>query len=651
MPSPDRVVKEIRGKDEQNSIERQMGAFKHLLKIIDSMAYGLEHRSLQFPNKVTPDEARQKESYGKAFAELWYKAKNHDAWTDYVHDGDLWDEMMSKLFSKNFQELYRQSDNNTAVVMEKHRKESEGVVFGGSPAQAGGGNDFLGLCAAKGLDPITCFVQTGMKNMIKASNEEPVVPGLRMSGVYRNGKFSVNLNPYGDGAWVNCGDVVLISQYLMDRRNNQIVVQIENEGDSFTLALRPDGTSLSGPISVPIHGHSPSGGGGSTTTASAGGVPRTVETTRTRELTPLEARQYPGATKNGQTYTVNETTTSTEYDPLPSSQPAPWPAKTAPCNIGTVRLFIPPEGAATEKPDDLFSKMFPDNGERTPNGLRMLGTYSGEGGAQIRFMAEKAIIRCGSTILEKPYSVTNKGGSVSIDMEGSGGPKAFVLRADGSLEGDNVMLLIRGKQKIGEDKLGDESFAPSSNSCAYGALSPQGLKQTSSIPVQTSSQPVRPTQTTPQRAAGPAQPQPAAATSARAGTGSLKVTSGYAGQAENPLANASILFLKESVEDVLRRSGFGGSSGRSAISAWADACKAASPACAGGRQAILKARVNVAKLDANGDVGFTNIPIGTYWIVTEVTHNQHSYVWNQRVDIASGQNAAVLGKANVVANF
>jgi hypothetical protein len=471
MPSPDRVIEQIKGKDAEDAIERQMGAFKHLLEMIDSMAYGLEHRSLQFPNKVTPDELRQKELYGKAFADLWYKARDHDAWTNYVHDGDLWDEMMSKLFSKNFQDLYRKSDANTAVVMEKHRQESEGVVFGGAPAHADGrSDDFLSLCAAKGLDPITCMVQTSMKKIITASNSEPVVPGLRMSGNYRNGKFSVNLNPYGDGAWVNCGDVVLISQYAVDRRNNQIVLRIENEKDSFTLVLRPDGTTLSGPVAVLIHGHSPSGGG--TTTGSAAAVPRTVQTTRTRELTPLEAQQYPGAERNGQTYTINETTTSTEYDSAPAAQPAPWPARTATCSIGTVRLVVPAEGAATEKTDDILSKIFPDNGERIPNGLRMLGTYSGQGGAQIRFMPEKAIIGCRETRLERPYSVASNGGIVSIDIEGAGGPKAFSLGSDGVLRGDGATVVLSGKRKTGENRLGDESFVPSTDSCSYGVLSP-----------------------------------------------------------------------------------------------------------------------------------------------------------------------------------
>jgi hypothetical protein len=469
MPTVEKVLLEIKGRDEQDTIERQMGAFKHLLEIIDSMAYGLEHRFM--PNKATPDENRFKDIYGKAYASLWYKAKNRDGWIKYVHDGDLWSDMLARLFSKNFQDLYRQSDNNTAVVMEKHRKESEGVVFGGPPAQANaGGDDFLGLCAAKGLDPITCFVQSGMKKIIKASNSEPVSPGLRLSGNYQSGNFSMSLNPYGDGAWVHCGDVFLLSHYVVERRNGQISVRIENEQDPFVLSLRPDGITLSGPVSVPIHGHSPGGGGG-TATSATGSVPQTVQTTRTRELTPLEAKQYPNATKNGQTYTVNETTTSTEYDTTPAAQPKPWPAKTAPCRIGPLSRVVTNE-RASEKPDDFWSKILPDTGERIPNGLRMLGTYSGTDGARIQFLPEKALVACNATLVEQPYTIAFKGGAISINMAGAIGPKALTLGSDGALRGDNAVLLIRGRRKTGENRLGDESYAASSDSCSFGTLLP-----------------------------------------------------------------------------------------------------------------------------------------------------------------------------------
>ncbi|HTG95428.1 MAG TPA: hypothetical protein VL866_22710, partial [Pyrinomonadaceae bacterium] len=72
MPPPAKILSEIKGKDAEDTIERQMGAFMVLNKLIDDMAMGIEHRFL--PRKIKPDEFRIKEMYGKAYADLWHKA-------------------------------------------------------------------------------------------------------------------------------------------------------------------------------------------------------------------------------------------------------------------------------------------------------------------------------------------------------------------------------------------------------------------------------------------------------------------------------------------------------------------------------------------------------------------------------------------------
>lgn len=649
MPAPEKVLREIRGKDEQNAIERQMAAFKRLLEMIDYMAYGLERRSLQFPEKATPDEIRIKDIYHKAYADLWYKAKNHDGWLNYFRDVDLYSDV-DKMFSKSFHDLYRQTEDNTSARMEQNRKEMESVALYIGPAPtAASSNDFMGLCAAKGLDPLTCFVQTGMKKMFNASNSESVVPGLRMNGVYQTGKFSIGLNPYGDIARVHCGDVLrIMSNYVVERRNNQIVLQIENEKDSFLLTLGPGGTTLIGPVSVPIHGYTP-GGGGETTTdrtaaATAAAVPQTVQTTRTRELTPLEARQYPGAVKTGQTYTINEVTTSTEYAPLPTYQPAPWSAKTASCKIGTVPLIVPAAGAA-EKSDDFFSKMFPDDGVRIPDGLRMLGTYHGQGGARIQFLPEKAIVGCNSTRLEKSYTVSSKGGMVSIGLPGAGGPKAFTLGPDGILRGDNGSLIISGKRKTGENVLGDESFVPSTDTCAYGTLAPQGQNPTSTAPVNARGSDPVPVKAAPAPAPVPSTTAPAAV------TGSLSILNGFGGETPNRFGNVSLIVAKQSFEDILRNAGFAsstaGATQRSAIAVWGEACKAQSPRCKQGVDAIKESYLRMIKLGPNGTASFTNIPAQTMWLIAIVPFGNQHFVWNLRADIRTGANAINFDKSNL----
>jgi len=215
MPAPERILAEIKGKDAEDTIERQMGALKHLMEIIDNMAYGLEHRFL--PNHATPDENRIKEVYGKAYADLWYKAKNRD--DNYVHNWDLHFEMMDKFFSKGFHELYLKADKTSAAFYEKHRKESAGVVFSVGPKDQAAVNG-----ASKGEDLLT----HGLKELFKGFKPEPLTPGLLLRGAYQAPKFYAN---FWSGRYINvgCSGVNRMSSYTIERKGGQILAQIEND--------------------------------------------------------------------------------------------------------------------------------------------------------------------------------------------------------------------------------------------------------------------------------------------------------------------------------------------------------------------------------------------------------------------------------------
>ena len=60
MPAPARILAEIKGKDVEDTGERQMGAFMSLIQLMDDMAWGLEHRYVNDADttKLTPDERR-----------------------------------------------------------------------------------------------------------------------------------------------------------------------------------------------------------------------------------------------------------------------------------------------------------------------------------------------------------------------------------------------------------------------------------------------------------------------------------------------------------------------------------------------------------------------------------------------------------------
>jgi hypothetical protein len=479
MPAPARILGEIKGKNAEDTIERQMGAFMALNKMIDDMAYGLERRYL--PTRITPDELKLKDTYSYAYADLWHKATNKEDHL-YDHDRELLGELLTKFFPQSFRDLYDKSDTNSAAYYKAWREKMSGPLLtnwpaGSAPPQQ---SEVEKLCAAKGLNMLACMGQgmfTGFMKIAEGINGPPV-PGLRISGAYKAGNFSMRLDQQGGNAWVNCGDVTLISDYDVVRKGDQIQVKVTNADDPITLTLRPDGTTLAGPLSAQIHGHTPPSGGGSASTSSAGSS-QEVTTTQQRTLTPLEAQQYPGATQNGQTYTINETTTSTQYKSGSGPAPVPWPAKSAPCKLGVLSA-LPAVPAQAEKKSEglagLLDGMIPPS-PFVPNGLRMAGTYEGQNGSHIEFLADKAILGCHVTLAEHPYTVTLKAGQLLINLDGAGTLKGFTLGTDGILHGDNSPLYIRGHKKTGVDAIGDGTYATSSDTCGYGTLSPKVEKQ------------------------------------------------------------------------------------------------------------------------------------------------------------------------------
>jgi hypothetical protein len=116
MPAPARILAEIKGKDAEDTAERQMGAFEALKKMMDDMAWGLGHRYVNDADTraLTPDERRIRLGYQTAYADLWHKVTNKEGHV-YDHDPALRNELLAKFFSENFRAQYFQSDRNAAA--------------------------------------------------------------------------------------------------------------------------------------------------------------------------------------------------------------------------------------------------------------------------------------------------------------------------------------------------------------------------------------------------------------------------------------------------------------------------------------------------------------------------------------------------------
>jgi hypothetical protein len=269
--------------------------------------------------------------------------------------------------------------------------------------------------------------------------------------------------------------VILISEYDIVRRNNQLLLKVANGDTPITLALGADGTTLTGPTAAAIHGRAFQGG---STTVSTPGSSQQVTTTQQRTMTPLEAQQYPNAAQNGQTYTLNETSTSTEYTPGTTTTMAVATPKNASCKIGVLPVQPAQSADAQKAPaglEDFLAGMIPP-APFIPNGLRMAGTYDGQGGASIEFRSDKAIVACHATLAEHLYTVSASADQILIRLRGAGGPAVLAVGTDSILRADGSTLQINGHRKTGENALGEPTYIASTDTCSYGALAPRAAR-------------------------------------------------------------------------------------------------------------------------------------------------------------------------------
>ena len=414
-----------------------------------------------------------------------------------------------------------------------------------------------------------------------------------------------------------------------------------------TLTFRPD-LALVGPGPLAIHGFVP---GGSTTVTTPGEAHQVTTTTQVQmnRTEVIASGQQQNATQTGaQTYTVPQTTTSTEYTaPTTTTVAAPYIPKTVRCTAGTItpQPALKPSNAPTEESSSL-QKFFEDTlGVEqvfVPNGLRMAGTYYGPGGANIEFREDKAIVGCNVTRDENPYTVTSRNGEVIVNVEGAGAPLAFKLNLDGTLVGDGASIPLYGRKVVGKDQKGDYVYASSSDTCAYGTLAPQGKTPASTVAPKETRVNATPANTN----VRPAMP----ATSST--VGSLAILNSFTGENPNRFGNVSLIVVKQSFEDILRNAGFANTTARqSSIANWGEMCKAQSPRCKQGIDAIKDSYLRMIKLGPNGSASFSNVPAQTMWLIAIVPYNNQHFVWNLRVDVRAGTNSITFDKSNLAAVY
>jgi hypothetical protein len=656
MPAPVRVLEVIKGKDAEDTLERQMGAMHALVDVIDDMAYGISHRyvSVADNTKATPDEKRIRLAYQTAYAELWYKAKEKDT---YEHDRELRNEILQKLFSEDFRKLYFQSNQSAAKAFKDFQDKmyatpaaptstpiSAAPLSSGGPAAPGSTGE-MRQCVASGRTMRVCMsegMDKGFNQMfgIDLSGLQATPPtGLRMTGDYKAADgFRLIFEP--DQVTMVCKGVPAPTPYTVQVTDTQANITIQN-GKPFVVSLRADG-KLAGTGQVRVTGQVPAGTRTEQTTGNS-----TQTATRTRELTPLEAGQYPNAKQNGQTFTIQDD--ASQFVNGPSSRTViDFVTKTADCTLGV----LSPIGAsplqqvkndadilttigaglgALMKGGDLNAAtkemLAPKEDEAITPGLRMNGSYA-SGSFGLTFHRESVTMACGDSEQALPYSVQHSGNKTMLMIQDK---PTMQLMPDGSLNGSGTVQ-VNGRIITGttDDINNPFVFALHPASCPMGRLV-AGAKITAA-PVDTASIAAALTAAT-----TPATP---------AGTTSLRIAAHPV--LSSLLAGKSLVVLKDSLENVLASAGVNAQGASSRIAAWAKACERAStdPLCQKGVTSLASFVVARSTLDPTGTATFMNIPSsGTFFVVVDTAYSQH-LLWNLRIDLKPGVNSVTLTENN-----
>jgi hypothetical protein len=669
MPAPARVLAEIKGKDAEDTTERQMGAFQTLVDIIDDMAYGIGHRyvSVADNTKATPDEKRIRLAYQTAYADLWKKAAQKDT---YTHNRELLTEILSKLFSDDFRRIYAQSNQNAAAAIKAVQDRMYSAPPAIAPTQqhaavpattgpaAPGSTAEMRRCVASGRTLRMCMSESiggGFTQLLGIDLSQltgPAPVGLRMTGDYATADgFRLIFEP--DQVTMVCRGVPGQRPYSVKMTDTQATVTIEND-KPLVVTLRADG-KLAGSGPVRVTGQVPAG----TRTEQTMGT-TTQTTTTTRELTPLEAGQYQNARQNGQMYTVQQDSSQLVYGPTGTRTVTNFTTKTTDCTVSV----LSPIGASPLQQvkndadilttigagmgalmkggnlNDATKEMIaPEADQNIAPGLRMAGSYGG-GSFGLNFHRESVTMACGDAEQALPYAIQRSGGKTLLVIEAKPNPLSLQVMPDESINGSgNVQVNGRIITGTTDDVNNPFTFAPHVASCAMGRLT-AGTPIT--IPVSTASSPVAPS------AAAATTPASASANgTAVTGSTSLRISAGPG--VAKLLAGKALAVLRDSLENVLAAGGITPQGTTSRVAVWAHACEraAADPVCQQGLAVFGNYTVARTGFDASGVATFTNVPSsGTFYLVADTSYTNH-LLWSVRIDLKPGANTIILDERNM----
>jgi len=514
----------------------------------------------------------------------------------------------------------------------------------------------MNRCITAGRVPAVCTgnsLSKGFADMLGKllpSDLPPVKPGLGMGGSFAgNGQWRIEFDE--QSAAMKCSDLVPSAKaYTIEIKNDQAILKIDSSPKPLILTMKPDGTLLgAGPIVV--HGSIVSGSsGGGSYSAGMPGSYSTSQQTVTTTMTPMEAQahQYDAGTMTANGGMVDHTTT-TDVTTYHAGTPATYSGPTvtyAPATRTCSQAILSSKHAAaggTDIAKNFATALFNggDSGPPTPPGLRMHGTYGGDGGISVEFYPESAVIACGDAARAYPYNIQIKGSQAIIKIEDPARELLLAIQADGELNAGSGPYEVHGRRITGQNDDGDFTFAPLNATCNLSVLKAGATPSAAPVIATAAAAPTATSNPSGLKTAVPNAPT---------GNAVLSISSGLPTQpgAANPLAGKSYILLRHTLATALANGGFPVPAGSAPNKVIAATCAARTPDCQRLLAAINSDSASAIKADAAGKADLPGVPPGAYYLMVSARVNNQALYWGFQVELKAGANKLTLDQRNAV---
>ncbi len=603
MPPVDKVMKAMQTGDPDETAARQMAAFTQLKTMIEDMSGPRQYQR----GGLTPDETKMRQAYYTAYyniSQLKPQYKPFTAMRGLDISGTFRTQLIQQLFPPGFAAEYAkvmaQSKQQSAAVHQQAVQIGEAKAKADQEEAQKLANEMQKKMAANSaLQPPQDPETRAMYRCVAAGRLPAVCMGNGIMGSLMgntNGLLSSMVpdvvgkevtGPQMAGAFAGSGEwrlefdeaSVTLTCLGMNATSHAYTIAIVNNRPIITITTSPKNVVLS------LKGDTLTGPG-----------PVVVDGT-------VSAGMRDGTDYAGKPATIYQ------YREVTRTCPAP--------NLSSKGAGLGITGAEKNMLEGMFSGG--KTGPPTPPGLRMNGTYAAGSGFSVEFHPESAILGCGPEAARAyPYQVVADGRQTAVKVNAPNHPLTLALMPNNTLDPGAGQYLVEGRRITGKDANDDFTFAPLNATCALAALSPGpvpsgGGQMTGVVPASAS--------------------LPAAAP----GNAVLAVRAALA----DPAAGTTVLLLNDSVETLLKNSGFQPAAGSSLLKSFAN-CPRNNANCQKGTVAVYQHVVAAVKAGPNAPASFSGVKPGTYYVMAGLVNNGKNYLWNTRVDLKAGANSVTL---------